>query len=456
MRVHKKIFGSTNFYITKTQGVLLKFSSTRNSNNVVSFSQAITNCISSDGGFYVPNSPSNLRPWIYYLNQNTSFSSLAGALTSAMIKEEFSPIISEAIATNAFPFSPELKQLDESLYELDLYTGPTGSHKDFGISYLAACLEYTLLMQDKTATVIAVCNKAIGSSVAHAMRGKTRLKAVLLYSKDTMKGFAEDDCIWNGGNIYPVEVEGTLDECSVLVKQLFEDKNAVEKYGLTLANTMNIGRLLPQTFFYMYAFSRLKEKVFGDIFYALAPGNYGNLVAGLYGWRFSLPVNGFITECTPSLTVDSMGKCHMMDAVIPLEKRPPANPGSPSNLERLEEVFLANPAVMKGLVFPQPVSAIEKEKACKDLFMEYGVFADPETAGAYAAARKHSEATDTQASAVVLVARDHPSFSNDTIRHWCGETVKMPDNIAILQEHIKPKKCINPLKKELLQILEEL
>ena len=120
----------------------MQFSSTRNSNNVINFSKAITECVSPDGGLYVPASQDNLKPWIYYLTETTTFASMAGALTSAMIKEEFSPIISEAIATKAFPFSPKLRQLDDSLYELDLYTGPTGSHLDFGVSYLASCLEY--------------------------------------------------------------------------------------------------------------------------------------------------------------------------------------------------------------------------------------------------------------------------------------------------------------------------
>lgn len=434
----------------------MRFLSTRNRENTISFSQAITNCVCKNGGLYVPASEENLRPWIYYLDKNTSFSSMAGSLTSAMIKEEFSPIISEAIATEAFPFSPGFEQIDESLYKLDLYTGPTGSHKDFGISYLAACLEYTLLMQDKTATVIAICDKGIGSSIAHAMRGKTRLKAILLHQKGKTKGYEESDYIWNGGNIYPVEVDGSLDECSELIKKIFADTDLVEEYGLTLANTMNIGRLLPQTFFYTYAFSRLKDKVYGDIFYALAPGNYGNLVAGLYGWKFSLPVNGFITECTPSLTVDSTGKCHMLDTAIPLKKRFSANPASPSNLERLEEIFITNPAVMKGFVFPQRVSDKEREAACKELFMKYGIFADGETAGAYAAAKKHNEASDSEASTVVLVARDHPAFSANEIKHWCGEAPEMPEQLKKLQEYIKPKKLINSTKEELIEILKEI
>ena len=115
----------------------MQFYSTRNPAIKVSFAQAVLDCMAADGGLYVPAYEENLRPWILYMNSKTSFASLAGALTSALIKEEFSPIISEAIATRAFPFSPQIRRLDDSLYVLELFHGPTGCYKDFGVSYLA-------------------------------------------------------------------------------------------------------------------------------------------------------------------------------------------------------------------------------------------------------------------------------------------------------------------------------
>ena len=121
----------------------------------------------------------------------------------------------------------------------------------------------------------------------------------------------------------------------------------------------------------------------------------------------------------------------------------------------LEEIFITNPAVMKGFVFPQRVSDKEREAACKELLMKYGIFADGETSGAYAAAKKHNEASDSEASTVVLVARDHPAFSANEIKHWCGEAPEMPEHIKILQENIKPKKIIKPVKEELVEILKE-
>mgnify|MGYP003292712590 CR=1 FL=1 len=112
----------------------MQFVSTRNPDNKVSFSQAVLNCIPADGGLYMPAYEENLNSWILYMNENTSFASIAGSLTSALIKEEFSPIISEAIATNAFTFSPELNRLNERLYHLELFHGPTGTFKDSAFS----------------------------------------------------------------------------------------------------------------------------------------------------------------------------------------------------------------------------------------------------------------------------------------------------------------------------------
>ncbi|MCI7534479.1 MAG: threonine synthase, partial [Treponema porcinum] len=107
----------------------MKFTSTRNKSLSVGFSQAVLNCMPDDGGLYVPFETEDLRRWILYTDENTSFSSLAGSLTSAFIKDEFSPIICETIATRAFPFSPEIKQLDENLFLLELFHGPTGIHR---------------------------------------------------------------------------------------------------------------------------------------------------------------------------------------------------------------------------------------------------------------------------------------------------------------------------------------
>lgn len=435
----------------------MKFISSRNNNTQssaqVSFAHSILDCMPKDGGLYVPAYEENLRPWILYMDQDTSFSSMAGALTSALIKEEFSPIISEAIAFDAFPFSPNLKKLDDNLFVLELFHGPTGCYKDFAVSYLASCLEHVLLMDEKEATVLAVTNGETGASLINAFKGKKHLKAVLLYTKGTMREIDPESLIENGGNIYAVEVDGSEEDCFEMVRKIYADKELVEKFSLTLANTINIGRILPLVFTYVYAFSRLKTMVDGDIFYAVDAGNYSNLVAGLYAWKFSLPVTGFVTNCTDSLVLDPFGKACVLDSVVPLHKRSAADPANPSNLERLEEVFDANPAVLKGLVFPAMVSENEQAAACKEAFVKYGYFLDPETASEYAAMKKRVDLVEVEDGAVVLLARNHPSLSYEKIKHWCGEGPVMPENLKSIYKQVTQKNVIPADYKVVVDIL---
>ncbi|HZK19467.1 MAG TPA: threonine synthase [Treponemataceae bacterium] len=434
----------------------MQFCSTRNTKDTVSFSQAILDCLPADGGMYVPAYAEDLRPWINYMNENTSFQSIAGALTSALMQEEFSPLISEAIATRSFPFSPKLKQLDKNLYKLELFHGPTGIHKDFGLSYLTNCMEHILLYQEKTAVVLAPTNGETGSSIAHAFRDKKHIKAVLFYEPGSMRGVKESDCVWNGGNVYPVEMDAPPSQIQALLRDVYRDKHLMDQYNLTLANTINIGRLLPHSFLYMYAFSRIKKQVWGDICYALNADNYGNMVAGLYSWKFSLPVNGFITNSSPSLGLAPDGNCSILDSMVPLSRRGPSDPVNPSNIERLEEIFTANPSVMNGLVFPTDISEFDAQEGCKELLKKYGELVDPSTARAYAAAKKHISLVGEGGSTVVLVAADHPALYNQQIQQWCGESSKLPERIKDIYVPIKPYKKITPDRDSIERILEEL
>lgn len=432
----------------------MQFYSTRDSSKKVSFAEAILNCTPKDGGMYAPNCEYSLLPWLYYMDEHTSFSSIAGSLTSALLKEEFSPLISEAIATRAFNFSPVLKQLDNRLYILELFHGPTGSHKDFGISYLASCLEHILLMQDKNATIITPTNGETGAGIASALKDKKHLRAILFYAKGTMRGFDTEDCIWNGGNILPIEIEGNDQDCLQIAREIFSNEEVVKKYSLTLANTLNIGRLLPQSFFYTYAFTRLKNKTPGDIYYALDAGNYGNLTAGLYSWKFSLPVNGFITNSTASIHLDLQGNCIIQDSTIPLHQRNSADPVNPSNIERLEEVFFANPAVIKGFVFPADVSSLDCESAAKEAFIKYGILLDKQTATAYAASKKRSDITSDADTTTVLIARDHPYFDKENIQNWCAETPNVSTKILNLQKKIVPTYTLKADTKNVIELLK--
>lgn len=433
------------------------FTSTRNDFFTVKFSQAVKECIPSDGGVFVPSSNSieDLRRWIYYIDENTTFTSVAGTLTSAFIQDEFSPIICEKIATSAFPFEPVIKQLDDNLFHMELYHGYTGCHRDFGVSYLCSYLEITHALNGGKSVFVDFTHGELGALLAKVLRGKKNIKAVLVYKKGTVRGLKEEDFIWNGGNILPVEMEGSEEEIKNAIKIIFSDKDFVEKYSLTLANTTNICRLLGQVFFFPYAFAQIKHKVSGDIYYAVDAGNYATLMAGLYSWRFALPLSGFFIPSTTALCTDITGNPIVLDSFVDISKRGDVNPVIPANLERLESFFGKNKLMMRNFVYPYEVSERSREKAAKELFMKYGVFADPETASSYATIIENGRDVYDEDGAFVLVSQNHPSLSWDYCRHVVGEVPEMPENIA---ESLKPTMLNNPIitdYSELRQLIEK-
>ena len=427
------------------------FTSTRNNNLAVPFSQAVLKSLPEDGGVYVPSASSfeDLRRWIYYIDKNTTFTSIAGTLTSAFIQDEFSPIICETIATSAFPFSPVITQLDENLFHLELYHGYTGCHRDFGVSYLCSYLETTNELLGKKSVFVDFTHGELGALLAKVLRGKKNIKAVMLYEKGTVRGLSDEDYIWNGGNILPVEMEGTEKQIKNTIRELFSDDDFTDRYDLTLANTTNVCRLMSQIFYFPYAFAQIKEKVHGDIYYALDAGNYSTLVAGLYSWRFALPLNGFYIPATPALCADAKGNPVVLDSYVGMDKRGEVNPVNPANIERLESFFGKNELMIRSFVYPCEVSERNREKAAKELFINYGVMAAPETAGSYATILENKDEIMNDDGTFVLVSHTHPALSADYCRHVLGETPDIPENIA---ESLKPV----ILKRPVISSLDEL
>lgn len=425
----------------------MKLVSTRNSTRTVSFKRAIFDCMPQDGGLYVPYSEHDLRSWILHMNEQTTFSAIAGSLTSALLKEEISPVISERIAAQAFQsYSPRLRQLDERLFLLELFHGPTGDHRDFGLLWLASALESLLTIDEKKAIVIAPSTGAGGRSMAAAFGNKKQLKLIILYPKGYAKGLPPECLVQNGGSVYPVEVEESIAAVEDLIRSVYCNRKLVEEYNLTLANTTNIGRILPQVFFYMFAFTRIKMRTAGDIFYTVPSGNYGNLAAGLYAWKFCLPVNGFITDATSSLTRDEEGSCRCAE-------RSRADPAVPSSIERLEQIFELSPALMKSLVFPTQVSDEDTHALMRDSYRRYGIMFDTATARAYAAARAHPLLQHGGDEALVLISKDHPAFESDIITKLCGEAPIIPEYLRGSTEPLAYVPLIKGRQEDLITIL---
>ena len=434
----------------------MQFTSTRNNNLTVSFSQAVRDCIPDDGGVFVPSSIEDMRRWIYYIDETTPFASIAGSLTSALMHEEFSPIICETIATAAFPVEPVVRQLDGSLFMTEMYHGFTGCHRDYGVSYLVSYLETTLQLKGGKAVFVDFTHGGLGALMSRILKGKKNIKAVLVYKKGTVRGLDEESLAWNGGNIYPVEMEGSETEIKAAISEVFADREFVQANGLTVANTTNVCRLLGQIFFYPYSFAQVKNKFNGELYYAMGAGNYGSLIAGLYSWRFALPVNGFYVPSTPALARSANGAPVVLDSLVDMKARGEANPAIPANLERLESFFGKNAMMMRNFIYPCDVSEAQRDAAAKELYMKYGIFADKDTASAYAVVKENCSEVFDEDGAFILTAYNHPSLSSDYCRHVIGEAPEMPEEIKETFVPVELKRPVIKASADIRKIVEGL
>ncbi|MCA1949398.1 MAG: threonine synthase, partial [Treponema sp.] len=322
----------------------MDFSSTRSKEIKVSFREAVMHCLPPDGGLYVPASMVDLRPFFLYMDSETSYPELVATVAPVLLQGELNPISAARVAESAFSFEPELKRLDSNLSVLELHNGPTGVFKDFGIAFLAAVMEELLKPSGHAMTLTATTGHT-GASVAHAFQGRAGITAVILYPQGHVRGLDPATFVNNGGNILPIQIEGTFDDCQRLIRDAFEDRPFAERYGLTSANTINVGRLLPQAFYFLYAFIKIKKELHGDLLFSVPSGNFGNLIAGLYAWKFGLPANGFIAAMNANDTFGDFFRGQSFVPHTPIRTLSRSmDVGNPSNYERLAAFYNEAPA----------------------------------------------------------------------------------------------------------------
>jgi threonine synthase len=421
----------------------MQFKSTRSPDPLVSFKDAVLRCLPPDGGLYVPASVMDTRQFFLYMDTNTTYPELAAALAPAMLQGELNPFSASRVAESAFDFEPELQQLDEHFSLLNLYNGPTGVFKDFGIAFLAAVME-ELLKNSGQAMILSAAREDAGISIAHAFSKRRGITSVILYPSGPIRGLSPETFVSQGGNIIPIQIRGTLDDCQRLITEAINDRPFAERYGITSANAINVGRLLPQALYFLYAFIKIKKYLSGDLLFSVPAGNFGNLIAGLYAWKLGMPVNGFIAAMNANNAFGDFirGKEFKAGKLI-LTNSPALDVSVPSNYERLASFYEEAPSVMRNMVYPDTISDQETIMTMEQVWKEYRLLLDPHSAVAFAAAKKLARVKDFNGHIVVL-ATGHPAKHAYMIFEATGQRVDIPEKLAGLRKMTDPMAAIPP------------
>jgi len=425
---------------------------------LVSFRDAVLCCLPPDGGLYVPDRAMDIRQLFLYMDEETGFSDLVAAVAPSLLEGGLNPLSASRVAESAFDFEPELIRLDDDYSLLNLCKGPTGIYKDFGIAFLAAMLE-ELHKDSPPALVLAAALADTGISMAHALSGRKGISAVLVYPAKLpaeplakpMRGFdpaalpaaLPANSVPNGGNIIPIQVQGTFEDCQRLVKEAINDRAFADRYRITSANTINPGRLLPQAFYYLYAFIKIKKHISGGLAFSIPCGNFGNFISGLYAWKFGMPVNSFIAAMNSNNALGNFIKSGTFTPRPLIKTNSPALDVSiPLNFSRLESFYREAPAVMRNMVYPASVDDELTLRTMERVWKKYHLHIDSHTAVAFAAAEQTNADLHWKGNVhTVVLATGHHAREAELIRKVTGETVA---EMQSLQQKIEPVALISP------------
>jgi threonine synthase len=398
----------------------------------VSLSEAICAGLAADGGLYVPEV---FPQWDGQLNSD-------GTINAATILKPFfkgdalEPELDE-ICKNAFHFEIPLKPVQGgAVTVLELFHGPTAAFKDVGARFLAECM--VRLQATQPMTVMVATSGDTGGAVAAAFHGKPNTSVIILFPKKMVSARQKQQLTCWGDNITAYEVRGTFDDCQRMVKQAFQDSRFTS-HGLTSANSINVGRLLPQMTYYAKSAVEHHQKTGRNPGFIIPSGNLGNAVAAFWAKKCGYPIGRIVMSTnanraiaeyletgvrTPHTTIATLANA--MDV------------GNPSNLERAIQLY---PAIEEFRNDAMAIS-VSDDEICEVIasWASQGEIWCPHTATAVRAweimmSDETSDAHTISSEDWIIVATAHPAKFETIVEPLIGHTVEVPDSLGqILQK----------------------
>jgi len=405
---------------------------------------AVVKGLAEDKGLFMPDSIKRLPQSFFDSIETLSFQEIAYTVADAFFGEDVEAEALKKIVYETLNFDVPVVPINDNIYSLELYHGPTLAFKDVGGRFMSRLLGYFIQKQgQKNVKVLVATSGDTGSAVANGFLGVEGIHVYVLYPKGLVSPIQECQFTTLGQNITALEVDGTFDDCQALVKSAFMDAELNAKLKLTSANSINVARFLPQSFYYFYAYAQLKKLGKADNVVMCVPsGNFGNITAGLFGKRMGLPIKRFIAAnnrndiflqylqtgvYTPRPSVSTIANA--MDV------------GDPSNFARVLDLYSASheaiTAEISGVSYNDEQIA-ETLKACKQ---QTGYLLDPHGAVGYRALQEGLAANEIG----VFLETAHPAKFLETVEGIIGEKVEIPQK---LQEFMKGEKKSLPMSKD--------
>lgn len=404
----------------------MKFYSTKDKNHLVSLREAVVHSLAPNGALYMPEYIPVLSDKFFADIRDLTFREIAFEVAKPFLEEDVSDDILRRIIEQTITFDAPLVAVEENIFALELFHGPTLAFKDFGAHFMAQLLQHFAKEEQKEITVLVATSGDTGSAVANGFYHVANVRVIILYPSGKVSNLQEKQFTTLGSNITAVEINGTFDDCQHLVKKAFQDADLDEQFFLTSANSINIARLLPQMFYYFYAWSQLPNKE--QVVFSVPSGNFGNLTAGLLAQRMGLPIHHFIASTNRNASVvdylkNGVFTPHTSHTTISNAM----DVGNPSNFSRMLDLFDNDSKKMKECISGFAFSDDETKKAMQYVMKHGNYVLDPHGAVAYLGLKTFLKNNPDYTG--VFLETAHPSKFLEVVQPVIQQKVHIPDSL---------------------------
>lgn len=434
----------------------MNFYSTNNRNIRVSLQQAVTQGLAPDNGLYMPERIPVLPKEFFNTIDKKSFQEIALTVAQNVLGDDIPGAELKRIVEHTIQFDAPLVEIEENIFALELFHGPTMAFKDFGARFMSQLLGYFARQQDQEIIILVATSGDTGSAVANGFLDVPGTRVIVLYPSGKVSDVQEKQFTTLGKNITALEVEGTFDDCQRLVKTAFLDAELKSKYFLTSANSINIARLIPQSFYYFYSYAQVKDRS-RPVIYSVPSGNFGNLTGGLFAKRMGLPVFKFVATTNAN---DVVPKYLHTKLFTPRSSEQTISNamdvGNPSNFVRMLDLYNNDFTKLTEDIAGYSFTDDETRHAMQAVYRSAKYVMDPHGAVGYLGLKKYLTEYSLPATGIFLETA-HPGKFIDVVEDTLGQKIALPATLEKFMHGTKQSKQIGhefaTFKEHLREIL---
>ena len=422
----------------------MKYYSTNGKAPLATLQKAVVKGLAEDKGLYMPQSIKPLPESFFDNIQNLSFQEIAYQVAECFFGEDVEADALRKIVYDTLSFDVPAVKVTDDIFSLELFHGPTLAFKDVGARFMARLLQYFLQKEgQKTVNVLVATSGDTGSAVANGFLGVEGIHVYVLYPKGKVSPIQECQFTTLGQNITAIEVDGVFDDCQALVKSAFMDMDLNVHMQLTSANSINVARFLPQSFYYFYAYAQLKKLGLADNVVACVPsGNFGNICSALFGKRMGLPISRFIAANNANDVFFNYLKTGVYNPKASVQTIANAmDVGDPSNFARIYNLYGENHAAICSDISGATYTDEQIAQTMRQCLKETGYQLDPHGACGYRALQEGLR----EGEVGFFLETAHPAKFKQVVDEICGTDVEIP---ARLQAFMKGRKQSVSMSKE--------